>query len=65
MSSTAYWYADKPCRAKKVPVVAKRMPVLRDIQGNWLYDKKNQITSRTIKPNKEMLAMKKKWKNKK
>ena len=65
MSSTAYWYADKPCRAKKVPAVAKRMPVMRDIQGNWQYDKKNQITSRKIKPNKEMLAMKKKWKNKK
>ncbi len=65
MSSTAYWYADKPCRAKKVPAVAKRMPVLRDIQGNWIYDKKNQITSRKIKLNKEMLAMKKKWKIKK
>ena len=62
MSSVAYWYADKPCRIAKVPPVGKRMPVLRDNQGNWLYDKRNQTTSRVIKANKEMLANKKKWK---
>jgi len=61
VSSVAYWYAEKPCRAAKAPPVAKRMPVLRDNQGNWLFDKKNQTTSRKIRPNKEMLRMKAKW----
>ena len=61
MSSVAYWYAGKPTRAKTPPSVAKRMPILRDNQGNWLYDKSNQITSKNIKPNAEMLRMKKRW----
>ena len=65
VSSTAYWYADKPYKARKVPPVSKRMPVLQDNQGNWLYDKKNQTTSNIIKPNREMLYTKKKWKQKK
>jgi len=58
MSSVAYWYADRPCRAKTPPPVAKRMPVLRDNQDNWLYEKRSQVTSRVIRPNREMLAMK-------
>ena len=61
MSSVAYWYADKPAKAAKPPSLAKRLPVLRDNMGNWLFDKRNQTTSHEIKPNKEMLAMKKKW----
>jgi hypothetical protein len=61
MSSVAYWYAAKPTKVAKVPPVAKRMPVLRDNQGTWLMNKKNQTTSRAIKPNNEMLAMKKRW----
>jgi len=61
VSSVAYWYADRPCRAAKVPPVAKRMPILRDNQGNWLQERRSQITSRAIKPNREMLAMKRKW----
>ncbi len=65
MSSTAYWYSEKPSRVAKVPPVAKRMPVLRDNQGSWLYDKRNQTTNRVVKPNREMLAMKKKWAQKK
>ena len=36
MSSVAYWYAAEPGRVKKPPPVARRMPVLRDNQGNWL-----------------------------
>ena len=62
MSSTAYWYAEKPAKAVAVPPVAKRMPVLRDNMGNWIYDKKNQTTSRRIKPNRQMLAAKVKHK---
>jgi len=61
MSSVAYWYAEKPGRVKTPPPVAKRMPVLRNNQGDWLYDKKNQTTSRKIKPNAEMMRMKKQW----
>ena len=62
MSSTAYWYAAKPGRIAKPPKVAHRMPVLRDNQGHWLYDTKNQTTSRKIKPNQEMTRMKARWK---
>ena len=61
MSSVAYWYADRPGRARKVPPVAKRMPVLRDNQGTWLFDKKNQTTSRRVELNAEMRRMKKRW----
>jgi len=64
VSSVAYWYADKPGRVAKPPVVAKRMPVLRDNQGHWLHDKRNQTTSRVIKPNAEMRKMKAEWKRK-
>ena len=61
MSSVAYWYALKPSRVAKVPPVAKRLPVRRDNQGTWLYNRKNQTTSRTITPNREMKANKAKW----
>ena len=62
MSSTAYWYSDKPAAAKSVPPVARRLPVERDSTHRWLQDTKAQTTSRKIKPNKEMLKMKAKWK---
>ena len=62
MSSVAYWYAAKPGRVARPPAVGRRLPVLRDNQGNWLYDKRNQVTSRQIEPNKEMRANKAKWK---
>jgi len=62
MSSVGYWYAAAPGRAAKVPAVSKRAPVLRDNQGHWLPKKGNQITSRVIKPNAEMRAMKAQWK---
>jgi hypothetical protein len=62
MSSVAYWYAIKPTRVARPPAVARRMPVLRDNQGNWLYAEGNQTTSRVIKPNREMKTNKKKWK---
>jgi len=62
MSSTAYWYAQKPTRVARPPAVAKRAPVLRDNHGHWLVDKRNQTTSKQIKPNKEMKANKAAWK---
>ena len=61
MSSVAYWYADAPAPAVKPPPVAKRLPVVRDNQGTWLFDKRNQTTSRVIQPNRQMLASKRKW----
>jgi hypothetical protein len=61
MSSVAYWYGDKPRRVARPPAVAKRMPVLRDNQGTWLYDKRNQCPGRKIKPNAEMTKMKNRW----
>jgi hypothetical protein len=65
MSCVAYWYAELPSPAAPVPPVAKRMPVLRDNQGNWLYNPENQITSRIIQPNEEMLTMKRRWQERK
>lgn len=62
MSSVAYWYADQPYAAREVPPLAKRMPVLRDNQGNWLYNPDNQLTSHEIELNPEMVEMKRRWK---
>jgi len=61
MSSVAYWYADKPARVARPPAAAKRMPVLRDNQGHWLYDKKNQCPGKPVTPNAEMKKMKAGW----
>ncbi|MFH1477377.1 MAG: glycoside hydrolase family 172 protein [Verrucomicrobiota bacterium] len=61
MSSVAYWFADKPSRAVQPPSVEKRMPVLRDNQGRWLYDRKNQCPGKTVKFNAEMKKMKALW----
>ncbi|MFC1734673.1 glycoside hydrolase family 172 protein [Candidatus Hydrogenedentota bacterium] len=61
MSSTAYWYAEKPARVKKVPAVNKRLPILRDEKQAWVQDKKRQTTSRKVRPNKEMLKLKAEW----
>ncbi|MCK4325443.1 DUF2961 domain-containing protein [bacterium] len=62
MSSVAYWYSLKPGKAKNPPPVAKRRPVFRDNQGNWLYDKSNQCPGKRIELNSEMKKMKAKWK---
>jgi hypothetical protein len=61
MASTAYWYAAQPAPAIKPPPVAKRLPVLRDNRGRWLFDRKNQCPSRPIKLNREMKKMKAQW----
>jgi hypothetical protein len=65
MSSVGYWYAEKPSRVAKPPVAARRMPVLRDNQGNWLLDERNQVTSGRVRLTPEMKAMKAKWRRKK
>ena len=61
MSSVAYWYAERPTKVAAPPPVAKRMPVLRDNIGTWLYDKSNQCPGAKVKPTAEMLRLKKKW----
>jgi hypothetical protein len=61
MSSVAYWYAARPTRVAKPPSVARRMPVLQDAQGNWLFDKRNQCPGTPVELNAEMKAMKKRW----
>jgi len=61
MSSTAYWYAEQPTRVVQPPPVEKRLPVLRDNQGHWLYDKRTQCPGPAIKLNAEMRRNKKEW----
>jgi hypothetical protein len=64
MSSVAYWYAEKPVAARKLPPVTKRAAVLRDNRGTWLHDKRSQTTSRRIEPSAEMKRLKARWKKK-
>jgi hypothetical protein len=64
MSSVAYWYADKPAKAAKVPPLDKRLRVPKDSRGRWDNPKRHQWTSPLVKPNQEMLAMKELWKKK-
>lgn len=61
MSSVAYWYAAAPAKAVDPPPCAHRKPVLRDNQGNWLYDDGNRSPQRPVPINEEMAAMKKRW----
>jgi hypothetical protein len=62
MSSVAYWYASRPTKVATPPPVAKRMPILRDNQGHWLCDKRNQCPGEKVKVTPEMRRMKKRWK---
>jgi hypothetical protein len=61
MSSVAYWYAERPTRVVRPPPVARRMPVLRDNRGRWLFDRKNQCPGTPVRLSPEMRRMKKKW----
>ncbi|MDD5678124.1 MAG: DUF2961 domain-containing protein [Kiritimatiellae bacterium] len=61
MSSVAYWYAEQPTRIAQPPPMEKRLPVLRDNQGRWLYDRKNQCPGKPVKLNAEMKKMKAEW----
>jgi len=62
MSSVAYWYAGEPTAAGKPPAVDKRLPVMRDVHGQWANFKKHQTTSHTTKPNADMRKAKEEWK---
>ena len=61
MSSVAYWYADKPTKVATPPPVAKRMPVVRDHRGNWVFDKANQCPGKPVVPTAEMKQLKAQW----
>jgi hypothetical protein len=61
MASVAYWYADRPTHAAQPPSVEKRMPILRDNLGRWLFDKKNQCPGSAITLNPEMKKVKALW----
>ena len=61
MSSVAYWYAAKPSRVARPPAVAKRMPIVKDSQGNWIIDPKNQCPGKPVRLTDEMKRMKRKW----
>ncbi len=61
MSSVAYWYADAPTKPVDPPPAVQRQPVLRDNQGNWLYDESSRTQARPVPVNEEMRAMKELW----
>ena len=61
MSSVAYWYAETPAAAIKPPPMVRRLPILRDNQGNWLQDRKRQCPGRAVPLNAEMKKMKAQW----
>ena len=63
-ASTAYWYATEPTKVIDPPPVEKRMPVLMDNQGNWIFDEKNQCPGKPVQMSDEMKQMKKQWEEK-
>jgi len=48
ISSTAYWYADKPYAACAVPPMQQRLPVLRDNLGRWIDDPSKHTGDHTL-----------------
>ncbi len=54
VSSVAYWYAQQPTAAIQPPPVAQRLPVLRDNQGTWLYNRSNQCPGPAVALTTEM-----------
>jgi hypothetical protein len=61
MASVAYWYAREPAPACKVPPVARRMPVLKDENGQWDNRKAQQVTTQQVPLTDETRAMKDHW----
>jgi hypothetical protein len=58
MASVAYWYADRPAAACRVPPVTKRLPVRRDYLGNWTRDRRARCPGKAVPLNAEMKRMK-------
>ena len=61
VSSTAYWYADKPTKVVNVPPIQQRLPVRRDNGGNWIKDPERECPGKPVTLTDEMKAMKTKW----
>jgi hypothetical protein len=61
MSSVAYWYASKPHEIMSPPEVNKRLPVLQDHQGDWIYDESNECPGESVEITDEMEKMKAEW----
>lgn len=59
VSSVAYWYAASPVPAAAVPVMEKRMPVLRNNAGDWDINPAHQIPGKPVNLTPEMRALKK------
>lgn len=64
VSSTAYWYAEKPTRAAEPPAVLQRLPVRRDNAGNWIKDPERECPGKALTVTEEMKAARAKWANK-
>ena len=61
VSSTAYWYAEKPTRVVEPPQVAQRIPVLRDEAGRWNHDPRNLCPGLPVPLNDEMREMRQRY----
>jgi hypothetical protein len=61
MSSVAYWYGEKATKVARPPAVAKRLPVLRDNQGNWLHDARRRCPGQPVRVTPEMRKLKRQW----
>ncbi len=64
MASVAYWYAEQPGPAAACPPVDQRLAVRRDnVSGAWINDASPVGAPRELRVNDEMLAMKRRWKD--
>jgi hypothetical protein len=54
ISSVAYWYADQPAEAVRVPPVRQRLPVRRDNTGKWLKDPDREFPGKKVVKPAEM-----------
>jgi hypothetical protein len=61
VSSTAYWYAEKPSKVVDVPPVQQRLPVRRDNAGNWLKDPERECPGKPVVLTDEMKDVKATW----
>jgi len=61
VSSTAYWYAEKPTTIVDPPPVQQRLPVRRDNAGIWIKDPDRQCPGRPLILTEAMLSAKARW----
>ena len=63
--SVANWYQIEPHKPFGILPVEQRKPVLKDEDGNWIFDKANQTPSQDLVLNDEMTEKKKQWQDSK